>query len=580
MTSRAWRWALVGALALLGAAGYWGFAFVRLYRTGSGDWQRFQHQWEAARVAVMRWGEFPLWDPFHCGGVTLFGDPEAQVYGPLFWLLLPLGTTIGLKIFFVLHTAAGLTGMFVLARRELGAGVAPAIVAAAVWGFGGFFAWHGSSGHITFLPFYLAPWLLLAWRRAAENPRWCVAVAAIMALVLLEGGVYPFPYFTLLLGFDAVARLLGREPPRGIVRAGAIAGVLTLLLGSFRLLPILETLELYPRLTSSRDSVSFREVIVMLTGRGPEYEYEYPFGHEYVWPEYGSYTGWVPLIAAALGGVVAVWGGRWRLVFGAILFGGLMLGYESPWHPWAILHLVPPFDSLRVPSRFAVLFTFYLGLLAALALRSLTELLARYRMPRALDWGRRALPLVLAFGIAADVFITNRPARDRWHAPPPPSRIVADVHYHLLPREQYDRLISFPALGVSNRGCHTGMTYRAARGLWDGDVPQVRLEGTTGTLHVESRTANTMRAEVTLKSEGDIVFNQTWAPGWTSSLGTLEKDAVGRIVVRAPAGRHDVVARYVPGRLVAGAALSLTGLVLSVLVLLYGQRARPATPSR
>jgi hypothetical protein len=556
----------VGALALLGAAGFWAWAFVRLRRTGSGDWQRFQHQWEAARVAVMRWGEFPLWDPFHCGGVTLFGDPEAQVYGPLFWLLLPLGTTIALKVFFVLHTAAGLAGMFVRARRELGAGVAPAIVAAAVWGFGGFFAWHGSSGHITFLPFYLAPWLLLAWRRAAENPRWCVAVAAIMALVLFEGGVYPFPYFTLLLGFDAVARLLGREQRRGIVRAGAIAGVLTLLLGSFRLLPILETLEFYPRLTSSRDSVSFREVVVMLTGRGSEYEYEYPFEHEYAWPEYGSYTGWVPLIAAGLGGVVAVWGGRWRLVCGAILFGGLMLGYASPWHPWAILHLVPPFDSLRVPSRFAVLFTFYLGLLAALALQSLTELLARSRMPR-------ALPLVLAFGIAADVFITNRPARDRWHAPPPPSRIVTDVHYHLIPREQYGRFISFPALGLSNRGCNTAMKYRAAPGLWDGDVPQVRLEDTTGTLHGESRTANTMRAEVTLKSEGDVVFNQTWAPGWKSSPGTLEKDAAGRIVVRAPAGRHDVVARYEPRRLAAGAALSLAGLALSVLVLL-------ATPSR
>ena len=556
----------MGALALLGAAGYWGFAFVRLHRTGSGDWQRFQHQWEAARVAVMRWGEFPLWDPFHCGGVTLFGDPEAQVYGPLFWLLLPLGTTIGLKVFFVLHTAAGLAGMFVLARRELGAGVAPALVAAVVWGFSGFFAWHGSSGHITFLPFYFAPWLLLAWRRAAENPRWCVAVAAIMALVLFEGGVYPFPYFTLFLVFDAMARMLGREGRRGIVRAGAIAGVLTLLLGSFRLLPILETLELSPRLTSSVDSVSFREVVVMLTGRGPEYEYEYPFGHEYVWPEYGSYVGWMPLIAAGLGCIVAVRGGRWRLAFGAILFGGLMLGYASPWHPWAILHLVPPFDSLRVPSRFAVLFTFYLGLLAALALQSLTELLARYRMPR-------ALPLVLAFGIAADVFITNRPARDRWHAPPPPSQIAADVHYHLLPREQYGRFISFPALGVSNRGCSTGMKYRAAPGLWEGEVSQVRLEGTTGTLHEESRTANTMRAEVTLNSEGGIVFNQTWAPGWKSSLGTLEQDAAGRIVVRAPAGRHDVVARYVPRRLVAGAALSLAGLALSVLVLL-------ATPSR
>lgn len=568
--TRALRAVAVGVVALAAAAGYWSPALVHLDETGFGDWQQFQHQWEAAWVTVMRWGEMPLWNPFHCGGVTLYGDPQAQAYGPFFWLVFPLGTTLGLKAFLILHTAIGLAGMYVFARKQLGVGVAPAILAAVVWGMSGFFAWHGSGGHSAFLPFYFAPWLLLAWRKAAEDPRWSVAVAAIMALVLFEGGVYPFPYFALLLGFDALVRLGVPGERRGVVRAGVLAGVLALFLGAFRLLPILETLELYPRPTSGNDSVSFSELVAMLTAR----EHAYRFGHEYVWAEYGTYIGWVALIVSLAGALVAWRRGQRRLVAGALLFGGLTLGYASSWHPWAILHELPPFDSLRVPSRFAVLFTFYLGLLAAMALEAFRGWLGEWRLRRGLDWARRAAPWLLVAVVAADIVASNMPTIDRWRERPLPPEMLADRHYHLLPSSQYGRYASFPALGVGNRGCYTGMEYRAARGLWEGDVPQVRIEGAPGEVRDEGRTANTMWAEVTLEGEGRVVFNQTWAPGWQASRGRLEEDAAGRISVVVPAGQHRLELEYAPRRLATGSILSVIGLALSVLVLLLGRRER------
>ena len=562
----------MGVAALLAAAGYWSPALVHFEETGFGDWQQFQHQWEAAWVAVARWGEMPLWNPFHCGGVTLFGDPQAQAYGPLFWFLFPLGTTLGLKVFLILHTAAGLSGMYLLARRELGVRVPGAMLAAIVWGGSGFFAWHGSGGHSAFLPFYFAPWLLMAWRRAIVDPRWCAAVAGIMALVLLEGGVYPFPYFTLLLGFDAAWRLAApseRGERAAVVRAALIAGAVALALGAIRLLPILETLSLYPRPTSSTDAVTLAEAIAMLTAR----EHEYRFGHEYVWAEYGTYIGWAALIVCAAGSVVAWRRGHRKLVAGALLFGALMLGHGSSWHPWAILHEVPPFDSLRVPSRFAVLFTFWLGLLGALAIERVHEGLDAWRARRGVDVLRRAVPWLAVAAIAADVFVSNLSTIDRWRDAPLPPEMLHDRHYHLLPAAQYGKYASFPALGVSNRGCYTGMEYRAAPGLWEQDVPQVRLEG-GGELVDEGRTANTMWAEVTLDEDATVVFNQTWAPGWESSIGTLEADRAGRIVVHAPPGEHRVVARYTPRELARGAWLSGFGLLSALLVALFARRER------
>jgi hypothetical protein len=562
----------VGAAALLAAAGYFSPALLHFEETGFGDWQQFQHQWEAAWVAVARWGEMPLWNPFHCGGVTLFGDPQAQVYGPLFWILFPLGTTLGLKVFLILHTAAGLSGMYLLARRELGVRVPAAMLAAVVWGGSGFFAWHGSGGHSAFLPFYFAPWLLMAWRRAIVDPRWCAAVAGIMALVLFEGGVYPFPYFTLLLGFDAAWRLAApREGGEriGVVRAAVIAGVVALALGAFRLLPILETLSLYPRPTSSTDSVTFAEAIAMLTAR----EHEYRFGHEYVWAEYGTYIGLAAVIVCAAGALVAFWRGHRKVLFGALLFGALMLGHGSSWHPWAVLHELPPFDSLRVPSRFAVLFTFWFALLGALAIERMHEGLDAGRARRGVDVFRRAIPWLVVALIAADVFVSNLPTIDRWRDAPLPPEMLHDRHYHLLPASQYGRYASVPALGVSNRGCYTGMEYRAAAGLWERDVPQARIEG-AGELADEGRTANTMWAEVALEEDATVVFNQTWAPGWKSTVGALEADRAGRIVVHAPAGEHRIVARYTPRELARGAWLSAFGFFSALLVALFARRER------
>ena len=86
----------LGALSTIAMAIYWAAAFEHAHATGYGDWQWFHHMWEAGRTAIVRWGEPPLFDPHHCGGVPLWGNPQAQVYSPT-WAVtgLVFGTTSG-----------------------------------------------------------------------------------------------------------------------------------------------------------------------------------------------------------------------------------------------------------------------------------------------------------------------------------------------------------------------------------------------------------------------------------------------------------------------------------------------------
>ena len=113
-----------GSIALFGivaAALYWAPALYHFDRTGFGDWQTFVHQWEATRAGLFRHGELALWNPWHCGGTLLWGDPQAQGFGPIFWLtVVPFGSAIGGHLFLWIHTAIGFAGMFVAARRLLG----------------------------------------------------------------------------------------------------------------------------------------------------------------------------------------------------------------------------------------------------------------------------------------------------------------------------------------------------------------------------------------------------------------------------------------------------------------------------
>jgi hypothetical protein len=563
------RAVLIALGSLLAAFGLWLPAFYSLQATGFGDWQFFHHMWEAGYVALSRYGEWPLWDPYHCGGITILGNPQSQHLSPLYLIALLAGPTLGSKLFLVMHAWAGFAGMYLFARREHGLGLPGALLASLGWAASGFFASHGSGGHSAFLPFYLAPWLLLAWRAAAHELRYCAAVAGLLALVLLEGGVYPFPYLVLLLCFDALLRFIERAPVRGIAGAALLAAPLTGLLGAIRLLPIMDELARNPRTMPSTDGVYLDEVLEMLTARDHGWRYE---GHEFVWPEYGTYVGWAVLGLGALG-LFGAWRRPWRgVVAGLVLFLAFMTGEHGPASPWSLVHRLPVYDSLRVPSRFAVFFTLYLGLLAGHGLDLVAQKLAR--VPRPLAPVLRALPFLAVGGIAADLVIVHFPVINRWTDPPVVTNFVSERHY-LTERHAYGRFYaSFPRMNLGSRGCYEAMTFTPARGLWTGDRPQARLLRTAGSVRAWGRTSSRVWADVTLEQSGRVLFNQNYAPGWRSSAGTVVSNAE-MLAVDLPKGSYHLALRYRPRTLLPGACLSALG-TLCALALWFSKRGRRA----
>ena len=551
---------LVAALSLLAAAAFWSPAFFRPQATGNLDWTYFHGMWEAGFVALTRYGEWPLWNPYHCGGASVHGNPQSQLLSPLFLLALPLGPTIGLKVVLVLHAWAGAAGMYLLGRSER-LSRASSLLAASVWSISGFFAGHMFLGHAAYLPFFFAPCLLLAWR-AAPTSRRCLAAAALMLfLTLLEGGVYPFLYFLLMLAFESVASMSSRKRARRIARTVLVGASLTILLSAVRILPVLEQLARFPRTIQVRDRLTLAELLEVLTARS----HDLTFGqHAYVWPGYSLYVGWA-VLALAVAGVFAAWKAKhYRPLLGALLFLSLTLGNWGELSPYHLLKQVPVYDSLRQPATFRVIFSLYLALLAAHGFEFLCTRLAALGRTSAIrdSLFRRAAALLVA-AIIVDLWSVQWPVVDFWNGAAI-ARDAAMEPFRVTDARVWESA-SFPQRNITSRRCYEPQGIQPAGGLWVGKSPQVMALTPWATLDRFERTTATVSFRALLREPGRVLINQNAAPGWSSNVGSLtEQD--GLLAVDLPVGESEVRLGYSAPMLVEGGCLTLLGLVLTAVV--------------
>lgn len=535
----------------------------------------FLHTWEVARVTLLRDGEFPLWNPYWCGGITLWGNPETQIFYPLFYLSLVIGSTAALKLYLVLHTAIGFSGMYMLARREYALEPLSAGFAAFVWSCSGTFARDGGGGHVTLLMFYWAPWVLLSWRLAIRDIRWSAATAGLMSLVALGGGTYPFPYLVLLLCFDGLVQAFQKTRPRAVLRAALVTAMGTALMSAIRIVPSVLTLFAYPRhYTQHSEHLSLREFVhTFIAHDMPAFWGKHEFG----WWEYDAFIGWTALVLGLIGALFA-WRSpspRRHLVLGGLLFSTLALGHFGTLAPWSLLNQLPVFSSLRVPSRFLVWTLFYLSLLAGIGLHACSKLaqwIAK-RIPHVTpSWVKAGIvcAILLCTLSALEILIVNIPKTAGTARAMPLVSAPAHPRFHYVtPHDYWYRFASFPQQNLAIFGCYSEYHWPIAHHLWMGDVPQARVPSQKGHVSRTFRAGNHAWADVTLIQPALVVFNHNFAPGWKSNLGPVLNHE-GHAAVRAPKGAHRIYLKYRPKDMPWAIVASILGGILMLATAIYG----------
>ena len=369
----------------------------------------------ALAADFLRTGQWPLWDPYHHGGMPFLADVNNIALYPWNLLGLVFEPYRAITLAIVLHVITAAAATYVLARR-LALGPPAAFLAGAVFAYCGFsLALASTPGRMMSLAYL--PLMVLFWHLFLEQRRfrWFLSAAVCGVLQVLTGAPPENALtFLTLLGWS----LWGAESrwPR-IHRAGlwTLLGLTVAALAAVQLVPLAEL----AGLSSRGQGVSFEDFggWSLDPRRLPELvlpgflgwdtlETDDYWGQRIVdgsFPYVTSlYFGPAVLMLALTGGLGGN-GPRRRLLLAlaalAVLvsMGRFLPGFET------LYHLLPPIRIFRYPSKLLFLAVLPLALLAALGAQQLFD--GRWR-PRLV----RGAWILTGLGSAGLVLLTVSPA--------------------------------------------------------------------------------------------------------------------------------------------------------------------------
>ena len=80
------------------------------------DFRYFISWLETGRRSILWYGDFPLWNPWTCGGQVYLANPQSTIAAPTFLWILFFGTPLGVKLSLATYLFCALDGMYRLAR--------------------------------------------------------------------------------------------------------------------------------------------------------------------------------------------------------------------------------------------------------------------------------------------------------------------------------------------------------------------------------------------------------------------------------------------------------------------------------
>lgn len=563
------------------------------------DWRLFETWIEAGRRSLVWYHQFPLWNPWTCGGQVYLANPQSLVATPTFALIVLFGTALGIKLMLVAYHFCAFDGQYRLAR-DYGISIPSAMLAAILFGCGGWLALHYAEGHATFLGATLFPYAMYFYRRsvnaAAADARpisweWTLPLGAIAAWIVGDGGTSTPPMCMVILATLATIEAVRRRSLRPFLPL-FVAGLVAFAVGAVRVLPALEFALDHPRHLFETDANTPWDMI------GNAYRWkgiEPVAGKRYWFHEYGWRLPWVTiplwLWAIAVKRARPVW--IFVLVGGAIVAGSLW-----PYGPWWLLHQLPIFRDLRVPSRYQIFFAIGFPLLCAFAVDDLRARLGARRFVPYVT----ALLILVALGDALSFDWT------RWGKVFDNKSVLAtkdEPFYQLVGEWRAMMANVFANHGAI--GCDEEAPLQRALTLDEGPrFAQVRVDtegavaanghvdiapgttpNTSGHVLAVRWTPNRVEADVELTVPATVSVNENWNEHWRAESDgqpiamvrvgpKLARDHDGgRLGARVPtAGRHTIAFYYRPRSFVAGAVISSLSIPLAIAAWIFLRRRR------
>lgn len=336
------------------------FSILDRHNTFPDDWGYFAQVYEAARLSILKYHEFPWINSWSIGGIPLYANPQFGLFSIPMALVLLFGTVVGLHLSVLVYFLIGFWGMYFLLLRLGVPTKYNAILLSYIWVFSGFIVSHMAVGHLTFSAYLLSPWFFLTLLNIHKKRGWLWFALATILLILQAPHYITIEVLTIGLVVAAVqiGRLLYNDRCSflNLVKPYVFSLLIIVPFITVKLLFVFQYLHEYPRITPLDMSVSPALLVTALAFRDFQSHFN-SFHAQYNWWEYADYMGIISLglfvyvIISQLfrKGKLNFIG--WAMIITIGIAFLLAMGPFSAVSPYSIIHRLPIFNEMRIPSR-------------------------------------------------------------------------------------------------------------------------------------------------------------------------------------------------------------------------------------
>jgi len=354
---------------------------------GIQDWDQNFAWTEASRVSLLDFHQFPLWNPFKCGGSVQFANPQIAVISLQTIFALLFGTLSGIKFSIFFHGVIGFIGFYFLAKQTR-LSTLGSLLAAILFSFSGITGSFLSTGMVVFTSFAYTPYILICLNKSFDNKKWGVICGLLFALSFYAGFHIALLLGVYILVFVCITSLVKRTfaPLKALLVTGGTAAffILPKLALSFQLLGI------FPRLVNDVSGYSLHNFLYFLLSQKQNLFNEMNTqGYSYAIDENSLYVGILSMAFFLLFFILNIKGVKENIILllTMLFIFWLMLGNIIQPSLYALLKHLPVFSSFRVAQRFRFDFIIPFSLLAGLGLDNAVKLLGQNKLARLLPLG-------------------------------------------------------------------------------------------------------------------------------------------------------------------------------------------------
>jgi hypothetical protein len=347
---------------------------------GIQDWDQNFAWTEATRVTLLDYHQFPLWNPYKCGGTVQFANPQIPVISFQTVFALLFGTVRGIKLSIFFHAVIGFIGFYYLARQYKLSYVG-SLLAAIIFSFSGITGSFLSTGMVVYSSAAYTPYILICFNKSIDKGKWGVIAGSLFALsfyyayqIPLLLSVYIFVY---ALVKSIIERTLAPLKAFGIMILTSTLLILPKLLMSYQLL------EIFPHQIKDLSGYSIRSLLYFLLSQKQNLFNEMNVqGFSFGIDENSIYIG---LLSFVLFLIFFVKNKREvirniSLLITLLIILWIMLGSDIFPSLYGIIRHLPVFSSFRVAQRFRFDIIIPLSLIIGLGLDNLIRLLQTHKL--------------------------------------------------------------------------------------------------------------------------------------------------------------------------------------------------------